>query len=109
MLGWWHHTDGVLTLEHLTLFFTTFVFLQFWNLFNAKGFETHHSVFRDLRGCRTFFLVLLLIGAGQAAIVEWGGEVFRTCPLSPAQWGWIVGLTSLIAWVGDGVRSLRRR
>ncbi len=109
MLGWWHHTDGVLTLEHLTLFFTTFVFLQFWNLFNAKGFETHRSVFRDLRGCRTFFLVLLLIGAGQAAIVEWGGEVFRTCPLSPAQWGWIVGLTSLIAWVGDGVRSLRRR
>ena len=109
MLAWWHHTDGVLSLEHLTLFFTTFVFLQFWNLFNAKGFETRHSVFSDLRSCRTFFFVLLLIGAGQAAIVEWGGEVFRTCPLSPAQWGWIVGLTSLIALGGDGVRSLRRR
>lgn len=109
MLAWWHHTDGVLSLEHLTLFFTTFVFLQFWNLFNAKGFETRRSVFRNLRGCRTFFFVLLLIGAGQAAIVEWGGEVFRTCPLSPAQWGWIVGLTSLIALGGDLVRSLRRR
>lgn len=109
MLAWWHHTDGVLSLEHLTLFFTTFVFLQFWNLFNAKGFETRRSVFRDLRGCRTFFFVLLLIGAGQAAIVEWGGEVFRTCPLSPAQWGWIVGLTSLIALGGDLIRGLRRR
>lgn len=109
MLGWWHHTDGVLTLEHLTLFFTAFVFLQFWNLFNAKGFETHRSVFRDLRGCRTFFFVLLLIGAGQVAIVEWGGEVFRTCPLPPARWACVAGLTSLIAIGGDLVRTLRRR
>ena len=108
LLAYWRHTDGALTLEHLTLFFSTFVFLQFWNMFNAKGFETRHSVFRDLRGCRTFFLVLLLIGIGQVAIVEWGGEVFRTCPLRPVQWAALIGGTSLIAVGGELIRSLRR-
>lgn len=109
MLFAWHRTDGELTLEHLTLFFSTFVFLQFWNLFNAKGFETQHSVFRDFRGCRTFFLVLLLIGVGQVAIVEWGGEVFRTCPLRLGQWLRLIGYTSLIAIGGEFVRTLRRK
>jgi len=109
MLGWWHHTDGELTLEHLTLFFSTFIFLQFWNLFNAKGFETRHSVFRDWRGCRTFFLVLLLIGIGQIVIVEAGGEVFRTCPLRLGQWLRLIGCTSLIAVGGELVRALRRK
>ncbi len=108
MLGWWHHTDGELTLEHLTLFFSTFIFLQFWNLFNAKGFETRHSVFRDFAGCRTFFLVLLLIGIGQVLIVEVGGEVFRTCPLRLDQWLWLIGGTSLIAIGGEIIRALRR-
>ena len=66
MLGWWTSTRRAeLTVRQLTLFFTTFVFLQFWNMFNAKGFETHHSVFTCLKGCREFFLILAAIGIGQ--------------------------------------------
>ena len=82
MLFWWTITEGGLTVRQLTLFFSTFVFLQFWNMFNAKGFETRHSVFTCLRGCREFFLILLAIAAGQVLIVEFGGEVFRTEPLA---------------------------
>ena len=63
MLFWWTITAGGLTVRQLTLFFSTFVFLQFWNMFNAKGFETRHSVFTCLRGCREFFLILLAIAA----------------------------------------------
>ncbi len=108
MLLRWQWLDGALTVEHLTLFFTTFVFLQFWNLFNARGFETRHSVFRRPECSRMFYMVLLLIGLGQWFIVEFGGGVFRTVPLSAVRWAEIVGLTSLIALGGDLVRAIRR-
>ncbi len=109
MLFWWTTKYGDLTIQQLTIFFSTFVFLQFWNMFNAKGFETRHSVFFSLKGCREFFLILLLIGVGQVIIVSFGGEVFRTEPLAWRTWVWIIGATSLIAVGGETVRALRRR
>ena len=65
MMFWWTATAGGMNEVQLTLFFSVFVFLQFWNMFNAKGFETKHSVFTCVRGCREFFLILLAIGIGQ--------------------------------------------
>ena len=109
MLFWWTITAGGLTVRQLTLFFSTFVFLQFWNMFNAKGFETRHSVFTCLRGCREFFLILLAIAAGQVLIVEFGGEVFRTEPLAWREWAAVIGCTSLLAIGGEAVRALRRK
>ena len=109
MLFWWTITTGGLTVRQLTVFFSTFVFLQFWNMFNAKGFETRHSVFSCLRGCREFFLILLAIAVGQVLIVEFGGEVFRTEPLAWREWAVIIGSTSLIAIGGEIVRAIGRR
>lgn len=109
MLFAWTFSQGGLTIRQLTLFFSTFVFLQFWNMFNAKGFETHHSVFTCLQGCREFFLILAAIGIGQVLIVEFGGPVFRTVPLAWGEWAAVIGLTSLIAFGGEAVRALRRR
>ena len=109
MLFYWRATTGAPNLEQLTVFFSVFVFLQFWNMFNAKGFEACHSVLHDLRGSRTFFLVLLLIAVGQVLIVKFGGPVFRTTPLTWVQWLEVIGYTSLIAILGDVVRSIRRR
>jgi len=108
MLLRWQWLGGAWSLEHLTIFFTTFVFLQFWNLFNARGFETRHSVFRRPECSKMFYMVLLLIGLGQWFIVEVGGEVFRTVPLSAVRWAEIVCLTSVIALGGDFIRSIRR-
>ena len=109
MLFWWtSRQQGELTIRQLTLFFSTFVFLQFWNMFNAKGFETRHSVFTCLKRCREFFLILLAIAVGQVLIVEWGGEVFRTVPLTGGEWAEVIGLTSLLAFGGEAVRALRR-
>ena len=98
-----------LSVVQLTLFFSVFVFLQFWNMFNAKGFETRHSVFADLRGCREFFLILLAIAVGQIIIVELGGEVFRTVPLTWQQWCWVIGGTALLAVGGELIRFVGRR
>ena len=109
MLFGWTLRDGGLSVRQLTLFFSTFVFLQFWNMFNAKGFETRHSVFTCLKGCREFFLILAAIGIGQLLIVEFGGSVFRTVPLTWQEWVEIIGLTSLLAIGGEAVRALRRR
>ena len=109
MLFGWSLRDGGLSVRQLTVFFSTFVFLQFWNMFNAKGFETRHSVFTCLKGCREFFLILAAIGIGQVLIVEFGGEVFRTVPLSGTEWLEIVGCTSLLAIGGEIVRAIRRR
>ena len=109
MLGWWLYTTGEPTVRQLTVFFTTFVFLQFWNLFNAKGFEAGCAASHGIAHSRTFLTVLALIALGQWLIVELGGEVFRTVPLSWQEWAWIVRFTSLIALGGEAIRALRRR
>ena len=108
LFGWTFSAEGM-TVHRLTLFFSTFVFFQFWNMFNAKGFETHHSVFTCLKGCREFFLILLAIAVGQVLVVEFGGEVFRTTPLPWQEWAVVIALTSLLAFGGEAVRALRRR
>ena len=109
MLFYWSFGSGEMTVRELTLFFSTFVFMQLWNMFNAKGFETRHPVFKDWHGCREFFLILLAIAVGQVLIVEFGGAVFRTVPLSWGEWAAVIGATSLIAFGGESVRALRRR
>ena len=109
MLFGWTLRDGNLSIRQLTVFFSTFVFLQFWNMFNAKGFETRHSVFTNLKGCREFFLILAAIGIGQLLIVEFGGQVFRTVPLSWQEWLEIIGCTSLLAIGGEIIRGICRK
>ena len=108
MLARWRCTTGEPTLRQLTVFFTTFVFLQFWNLFNAKGFEAGCPVCRGISHSRTFLFVLAIVAGGQWAIVTLGGGVFRTVPLAWHEWAAIVGSTSLIAIGGEAVRILRR-
>ena len=90
-----------ITPYELSAFFTLFVMLQFWNMFNAKGFGTCQPLWRSSRHCAPFFSVLLLILVGQILIVTWGGTVFRTVPLSLVDWLRIVGSTSLIMWGGE--------
>ena len=108
MLFGWMRGGGV-TPRHLTIFFTVFVFMQVWNMFNAKGFESRHNVFSDLRRTPVFIAVAAAIAVGQIAIVELGGGIFRCVPLSAGEWCAIIGLTSLIATGGEAIRSLRRR
>ena len=110
LLAHFNKSSDTLTTEELTLFFTLFVMLQFWNLFNAKAFGTHHSAFHQLSKSYGMELTAVAILVGQVLIVQFGGEVFRTQPLSLSQWGWIVLLTSPVLWIGELVRAwLRHR
>ena len=92
----------------LTAFFTIFVMLQFWNLFNASVFGTNHSVFKDGRHAVGMISVAIIILIGQFIIVEFGGKVFRTVPLSLTEWLYIIGGTSIVLWVGEIWRWIMR-
>ena len=92
----------------LTAFFTIFVMLQFWNLFNASVFGTNHSVFKDARHALGMISVAAIILIGQFIIVEFGGKVFRTVPLTCMQWLYIIGSTSIVLWVGEVWRWIKR-
>ena len=93
----------------LTVFFTIFVFLQFWNMFNAKSFESNHSAFHNLKGSRTFLAVAAVIALGQVFIVQVAYRVFNVEPLSWDTWLWIVASTSLVMWIGQAWQRINIR
>ncbi len=90
----------------LSLFFTIFVFLQFWNMFNARAFETGRSAFH-LKECEGFNLIALVIFLGQIAIVSVGGDFFNVVPLHPIDWIIIISTTSLVLWIGEAIRLFK--
>ena len=99
---------GGVDVHELTMFFTTFVMIQFWNLFNAKALMSHHTVFRHFLKDKGMILVLVLVLVGQWIIVTFGGEMFRTTPLSLHEWLLIIGSTSVVLWVGELWRGFKR-
>ncbi len=100
--------NGVVSPYDLSRFFTIFVMLQFWNMFNAKAFLTRKSAFSNIKNCIGFILVAIVILVGQVLIVEFGGKVFRTVPLSLKDWGIIIGATSFVLWIGEIVRFTKK-
>ncbi len=103
-----HGTGSIIDVHELTLFFTTFVMLQFWNLFNAKCLGSTHSAFHNLRHDGGLLLVLLLIFIGQWLIVTFGGRMFRTQPLSAEEWLIITAATSVVLIAGELWRGIKR-
>ncbi len=93
----------------MSVFFSVFVLLQFWNMFNAKSFGSgHQTAFKGLAQAPAFLLVALLIVIGQILIVSFGGQMFRVEPLALGDWILILAATSLILWIGEAVRLFSR-
>ena len=99
---------GGVDVHELTVFFTTFVMIQFWNLFNAKSLGSNRTAFRHFLKDKGMILVLALVLVGQWLIVTFGGEMFRTVPLSLTEWLAIIGATSIVLWVGEIWRAFKR-
>ena len=93
-----------LSAYEISLFFTIFVMLQFWNMFNARAIATGHSAFHEISSCRGFVSIVALIFFGQILIVELGGSMFNVVSLSISDWLITVGATSLVLWIGEFVR-----
>ena len=97
-----------MTVRELTIFFTFFVMLQFWNLFNARVFGTTDSAFKGISKSYGMEFIVLAILVGQFLIVQFGGAVFRTVPLDGQTWLLIIASSSLVLWVGEGIRWVQR-
>ena len=91
----------------VSFFFTTFVFLQFWNMFNARAFATGRSALH-FKGCGGFLFIAAVILVGQILIVSVGGPFFSVVPLSIADWALIIGSTSLVLWIGEIYRLFKK-
>jgi Ca2+-transporting ATPase len=109
-----------LTRYELGIFFSIFVILQFWNMFNAKYFATRRSLLLDIVDlvrnpkavAESYSLYFVLISAviliGQVVIVNFAGELFSVAPLTLSDWGWILLITSPVLLIPDIVRLVRR-
>lgn len=102
------NADGALTAYEQSWFFTFFVMLQFWNMFNAKAFMTGRSAFKGMSGSGSFIFVALIILVGQYLIVTFGGEMFNVTPLSLHSWIVIMAITSPVLLVGEIIRFFKK-
>ena len=102
-------SEGEISRYNLSVYFTIFVMLQFWNMFNAKAFLSGKSAFSNLRKSYGFMLIALIILAGQVIIVHFGGDVFRTMPISLKDWLIIIASTSAVLWIGEIARAIKAR
>ena len=108
-LYYWLGMDGEMSRYDLTVFFTVFVLLQFWNLFNARVFGTTHSALGHLKSSYVLMGVAAIILIGQFIIVQFGGEVFRCTPLSLKTWGILLAATSPVLWIGELLRLFQKK
>ena len=108
LLAFFKNMSGGMDVHYLTVFFTIFVMLQFWNLFNASVFGTNHSIFKDAGHAMGMLGVALIILVGQFIIVTFGGKVFRTEPLPALEWAYIIAGTSVVLWIGEIWRGVKR-
>jgi Ca2+-transporting ATPase len=100
---------GLSPIQAQTVFFNIFVMLQWWNLFNARMLGSCYSAFRRLWACEGFLIVLALVLLGQWLIVTFGGQMFRTEPLSWEIWAYIIIGTSPVLWIGEIYRWIQRK
>ncbi|BAW97220.1 calcium-translocating P-type ATPase, PMCA-type [[Synechococcus] sp. NIES-970] len=101
--------DGTINTYELSVFFAIFVFLQLWNLFNARCFGLSISAFTGLAQNPAFGAIVATIFVGQVAMVQWGSNAFRTVPLSCRDWMLIIAGTSLVLWGGEVWRKVQRQ
>lgn len=105
----WLGKGGELSAYQQSEFFTFFVMLQFWNMFNAKAYMTGESAFKGLLSNTTFLAVCALIIVGQVLIVTFGGVMFNVVPLPLTTWLYIVAVTSSVLWIGEILRLFARK
>ncbi|MBO7243122.1 MAG: calcium-translocating P-type ATPase, PMCA-type [Alistipes sp.] len=113
---------GVSTMTgvEMGIYFSIFVLMQFWNLFNVKYFRTNRSLIGDIVDLvrnpeavkesynKYFLLIAAVILVGQVVIVTFAGEIFNVEPISFKDWLLIIAITSPVMLIPDIVRFIRK-
>ena len=97
----------VISYYESAIFFTTFVMMQFWNMFNTKSYRSPYSAFR-LKDCGEFVFIALLIFVGQLLIVNVGGAMFNVEPIDLQDWIFIIVVTLPVILIGEAVRYIKK-
>lgn len=100
LLIWFRWADGAMSGRELTVFFTVFILVQFWNMFNVRKFGYPQAAMFGFSENPWFFLIAGIILVGQVLIVQFGGTVFRTVPLAMMDWVWLLSITSPVLLFG---------
>ncbi|WP_304289010.1 calcium-translocating P-type ATPase, PMCA-type, partial [Capnocytophaga leadbetteri] len=100
--------ENGLSAYELSLFFSIFVMLQFWNMFNAKAYRTGRSAFAEIGKSQGFIMIAAAIIIGQVVITTFGGAMFSVTPLLLTDWCFIIAATSLVLWIGELLRLIKR-
>ena len=104
----WMNKDGNVSVYELSVFFTIFVMMQFWNMFNARTLGSNNSAFHRLKENKSFLFIATMIFGLQIVIIQFGGGFFRTEPISLEHWIMIVAGTSSVLWIGEIKRFIAR-
>ena len=89
------HNDSF-SIQECTIFFSIFVFLQFWSMLNVKHFDSTDAFFTKFSETKVFYSAMIVILLGQLLIVNFGGKMFNVVPLTTHDWTCIIGGTSLV-------------
>jgi Ca2+-transporting ATPase len=89
---------GTTPAEIMTVFFAAFILGAVWNGINCRALDGKMPPF--FKGNPTFFAVMSAIVLIQILIVQYGGAVFGTVPLSPEQWVKIITVSASVLIVG---------
>ena len=84
------------SIQECTIFFSIFVFLQFWSMLNVKHFDSTDAFFTKFSETKVFYSAMIVILLGQLLIVNFGGKMFNVVPLTTHDWTCIIGGTSLV-------------
>jgi len=82
-------------------FFSTFVFLQFWNMLNARSFATGKWAFNNIEDSKVFWAVAVVIFVGQIVLVQFFSPLFNCAPLDATTWLWIILGTMPVFLIGQ--------
>ena len=87
--------------HEMGIYFSVFVFLQFWNMLNARSFATGKSAFNNMEDSKVFWAVAAVIFAGQIILVQYFYPFFNCAPLDFMTWFWIILGTFPVFLVGQ--------
>jgi len=107
--GWYLGVDPNDADQVSSVVFSSYVFMQVFNLFNARSVKPTRSAFANLWQSRNFLLVMGIIVIVQVLLTQFGGTAFNTAPLSLETWLYILGLGLAVLIIGEISRLVRRR
>ena len=102
-----HMIHQFLDKKEVAFYFSTFVFLQFWNMFNARAFMSGHSAFHNIGGSKVFFAVIAVIFVGHILIVQLGGAMFGCAPMGLREWAMVIGGTAPVMLIPEIYRIIK--